>query len=928
MDIPFFDGKLHIEDFLDWERAVETFFEYMDVPRDKQVKYVACRLRGGASAWWQQLLQTRHREGRGSVRSWARMKQLLRSHYLPTDYDQILYMKFQQCTQGQRSVSDYTEEFYRLSARNNLNESANQIVARYVGGLKEPIQDKLELNSVWSLSQAVNFALKAEMQLNRQLRSAPQRRFLGDSVSSDNRGQGPNQSSNSKVPPKASTATTPPQQTGDNRQVNRMKTPSRDNPYGRPTTLKCFRCFQPGHKSNECPNRQQVQLLEGESEHFTTTAEGEDDEDYEEVAGDEGEPVVCVLQKLLLTPNHNTKTQRNAIFKSKCTIKGKVCDLLIDNGCTENIVSKALVNALQLKTTKNPNPYRISWVKRGIDIQVSEMCRVNFSIGKHYNSEVLCDVLDMDVCHLILGRPWQFDTGVIYDGRANAYAFEWKGRKLKLLPTVLRPANEDADRKPALCIVSGNSLLKSGREAKAVLAVVVAEENQNVTMVNHPPELLQILEEFADTIPNSLPSELPPERSVQHQIDFVPGANLPNLPHYKMSPAEHKQLQNIVDDLLDKQLIQPSLSPCAVPALLVPKKDGSWRMCIDSRAINKITLKYRFPVPRLEDMLDYLAGATVFSKLDLRSGYHQIRIRPGDEWKTAFKTRNGLFEWRVMPFGLCNAPATFLRLMSEVLKPLLGKCCVVYFDDILVFSLSMDEHWKDLKAVLELLRQHKLYLNKAKCELATSSVHFLGYIVSADGVGMDPNKISAIQQWQRPSTLTEVRSFHGLANFYRRFIRGFSIIMAPITDCLKASSFKWGEEQQRSFDTLKAALTEAPVLAAPNFSKPFHVDTDASAVGIGAVLSQEGRPVEFFSEKLSSARQKWNFGCQSGSDYRGLRSVIAGTSRLSIADFSQVLDHLYTLNGNTFRVDASGYLLEFCVKKFTWRRNCQNGSLG
>ncbi|XP_020694313.1 uncharacterized protein LOC110108140 [Dendrobium catenatum] len=736
MDIPFFDGKLHIEDFMDWERAVETFFEYMDVPRDKQVKYVACRLHGGASAWWQQLLHTRHREGRGSVRSWARMKQLLQSHYLPTDYDQILYMKFQQCTQGQRSVSDYTEEFYRLSARNNLNESANQIVARYVGGLKEPIQDKLELNS-----------------LNRQLRSAPQRHHFNDSASSDNRGQGPNQSSNSKVPPKDST---------------------------------------------------QVQLLEGESKHLTPTAEAEDDEDYEEVAGDEGEPVVCVLQKLLLAPNQNTKTQRNAIFKSKCTIKEKVCDLLIDNGCTENIVSKALVNALQLKTTKNPNPYRISWVKKVIDIQVSEMYRVNFSIGKHYNSEVLCDVLDMDVCHLILGRPWQFDTGVVYDGRANAYAFEWKGRKLKLLPTTHRPANEDGDRKPAICIVSGNSLLKSGREVKAVLAVVVAEENQNATMV------------------------------------------------------EHKQLQSIVDDLLEKQLIQPSLSPCAVPVLLVPKKDGSWRMCIDSRAINKITLKYRFPVPRREDMLDYLAGATVFSKLDLRSGYHQIRILLGDEWKTAFKTRNGLFEWRVMPFGLCNAMATFLRLMSEVLKSLLGKCCVVYFDDILVFSSSMDEHWNDLKAALELLRQHKLYLNKAKCEFATSTVHFLGYIVSADGLGMDPNKISAIQQWQRPSTLTEVRSFHGLANFYRRFIRGFSIIMAPITDYLKASSFKWGVEQQQSFDTLKAALTEAPVLAAPNFSKPFHVDTDASAVGIGAVLSQEGRPVEFFSEKLSLARQKWS----------------------------------------------------------------------
>lgn len=284
---------------------------------------------------------------------------------MPTDYEQILYMKFQYCMQSQRSVSDYTEEFYRLSARNNLNEFTNQIIARYIGGLKESIQDKLELNSMWSLSQAVNFALKAEMQLNRPARTS-QRRYFNDFAVTDNRTQGSVQYSAPKTGSKASAMTTQPPPTADNKGPSKMKVPAKENPYGRPTTLKCFRCFQPGHKSNECPSRQQLQLLEGEAEPHAPTAEAEDEEEYEEVAGDEGELIMCVLQKLLLAPSQDVKSQRNVIFKTKCTIKGKVCDLLIDNGCTENIISRAAVHALQLKTTKNPNLYRISWVKKGV----------------------------------------------------------------------------------------------------------------------------------------------------------------------------------------------------------------------------------------------------------------------------------------------------------------------------------------------------------------------------------------------------------------------------------------------------------------------------------------------------------------------------------------------------------------------------------
>ena len=239
-----------------------------------------------------------------------------------------------------------------------------------------------------------------------------------------------------------------------------------------------------------------------------------------------------------------------------------------------------------------------------------------------------------------------------------------------------------------------------------------------------------------------------------------------------------------VDKLLHKGFVRESLSLCAVPALLTPKKDESWRMCVDSRAINKITVKYHFPIPRLNDMFDMMSGATIFSKIDLKSGYHQIRIRLGDEWKTAFKTKDGLYEWFVMPFGLSNAPSTFMRMMTQVLRPFMGKFVVVYFDDILIYNKSKEQHLDHFKQVCSILRRENLYANLKKCSFFTDSVIFLGFVVSSKGVSADPQKVKAIVNWPKPKNIHEVRSFHGLATFYHRFIRGFSTIMAPITDCM------------------------------------------------------------------------------------------------------------------------------------------------
>ncbi|CAL8465899.1 g5435 [Coccomyxa elongata] len=561
--------------------------------------------------------------------------------------------------------------------------------------------------------------------------------------------------------------------------------------------------------------------------------------------------------------------REHSLLRYTGTLCGRPARILIDSGASHNIVAAKWMRQHNIKGQLESGKRQVKFGNGETDSTSETLRQAKLRLSRAYGERLDFSVAGLDIDYdLILGKPWLYARNPHINWRADKVSFDYLGQRITLSCTLPHQS-----RQVLLTFMEAEDLIDNGAKWFALDARIRPEDEEG----DKPKDPLnglkanrenlstakRILTDYIDVFPLDL-SGLPPERPVEHAIDLEPGHEPHNRPPFRLSEVEWEECRKQIRELQDKGHIRPSTSPYGAPILFVKKKDGSFRMCIDYRALNKATIKNAYPMPRIDDLLDRLKGATVFSKMDLRSGYHQVRIREGDEYKTGFRTRDGHYEFTVMPFGLCNAPATFQRLMNGVL-PDMGDFVQVYLDDILVFSKTEEEHEQHLRRVLERLREHRLFAKLSKCEFYMREVEFLGHKVSEEGISVEEEKVAAIREWPTPKNPTDVRAFLGLAGFYRRFIHHFTNIALPLHDLTRKDvAFKWEARHESAFQQLKRALCEAPVLAIADSAqkKRLKVTTDASKGAYGAVLSQgtgrDEHPIAFYSKRMTDAETRYS----------------------------------------------------------------------
>ncbi|GKC61605.1 putative reverse transcriptase domain-containing protein [Tanacetum coccineum] len=429
---------------------------------------------------------------------------------------------------------------------------------------------------------------------------------------------------------------------------------------------------------------------------------------------------------------------------------------------------------------------------------------------------------NIDLMPIDLGS---FDVIIGMDWLAKNHAVIVCDEKIVRIPygneiLILQGDKSDKEKKSTLSIISCVKAQKyMEKDCQLFLVQVTMKENKDKSKEKRLEDVPTV-RDFPEVFPEDLPGLLPIQQ-VEFQIELVPGAAPVARAPYRLAPSGMEELSTQLQELSDKGFIRPSSSPWGAPVLFVKKKDGSFRMCIDYRELNKLTVKNRYPLPRIDDLFDQLQGSSVYSKIDLRSGYHQLRVRDEDIPKTTFKTRYGHYEFQVMPFGLTNAPAVFMDLMNRVCRPYLDKFMIVFINHILIYSKTKEEHDAHLRLILELLKKEELYAKFSKCDFWLSKVQFLGHVIDSEGIHVDPAKIESIKDWESPKTPTEIRQFLGL-----------------------------GEKEETAFQTLKQKLCSAPILALPEGSENFVVYCDASHKGLGAVLMQKEKVIAYASRQL------------------------------------------------------------------------------
>ncbi|XP_057775458.1 uncharacterized protein LOC130994433 [Salvia miltiorrhiza] len=823
LDVPRFDG----DDPHSWIFKIEEYFAYHNTPDTQRLQIVAFHLDGKASTWFQ-WLKSQH-----MLSTWSDFLARVRARFGPSQFEDPEGTLAKLTQQG--SVGDYQSTFESLMGRvTGISEPL--LISFYISGLQPSIRRELQMNRPSTLDETFALARVFESKYSEDPPShhGSNRQFNRPAYSPSSVPRPP--PAHTPTPPPSSHPITTPPITGPRRETTtavpvRRLTPA-ETREKRERGL-CFHCDQKWNPAHRCKSKGTVMLLEGDdiepSEDIEPTEPADHSLDETLIMGD-----ISSLHSL------SGATHPRSLRLWGTTLNQRF-QVMIDNGSTHNFITPALAERLKLPLSPVPS-FRVR-IGNDDSIICQHVCHhttINLQ-GTDFTLDLF--VLPIKGPDVILGIQWLQELGrVLHDYSHGRMEFTWNGQQVFL------------EGDPSLCsreisLSSLQALLQSDEvdslfelwmlltDEPAVPSIPLTEL-QDVSSYFRP-----LLTQFADVF--TAPTGLPPHRLFDHRIHLDPGSKPINVRPYRYPHFQKSEMERLVQEMLDQGIIRPSHSPFSSPVLLVRKKDGSFRFCVDYRALNAVTVKDKFPIPTVDELIDELGTSTIFSKLDLRAGFHQIRMHNQDIFKTAFRTHDGHYEFLVMPFGLSNAPSTFQATMNYVLKKFLRCFVVVFFDDILIYSRSESEHLEHLSAVLSCLRTNCLYVKLSKCSFGTSSVAYLGHIVSAGELRVDPTKIQAMLDWPQPKTAKQLRGFLGLTGYYRKFIQHYASIAAPLTDLLRKDGFHWSTQASSSFTTLQQAMISAPVLRLPNFSKPFTIDTDASDLGLGAVLLQDNLPIAY-----------------------------------------------------------------------------------
>ncbi|PNX92763.1 Ty3/gypsy retrotransposon protein [Trifolium pratense] len=775
------------QDAIGWIFKITQFFDFHNTPENDRLTIASFYMDGPALSWFQWMTRN------NLINSWHDLLLTLETRFAPSFYDDPRGALFKLTQTG--SVNQYLNDFERIANR-VMGLPHPFLLSCFISGLSPEIRREVQALQPISLPHATALAKIQEDKINDRRRT-----FRLN---------------------KPTASSTPTQNTSN-------------NTFTFPTTQ---------HSPNTTPSTSKVNFKKLSPEELISRREREPllSPAIEEIASppspDPEAPAQLSLHAMSGSSNHNTIRVTGTINKHSVAV-------LVDGGSSHNFIQTRITKFLGLNPTPTHTPLRVM-VGSGDTLECTQKCsQVPLSIqGQPFAVDLF--VLPLGGAEIVLGAPWLKSLGpVLMDYSNLSMTFTLAGQPITFHSDAPFKPNDVSLPQMKRCVQT--HALSSLFQLQILPSL--SQQNEPVTITSpQPPELTSLLTNFTQLFDQ--PPKLPPNRHTNHQIHLIPNSSPVNVRPYRYPYHQKFEIEKQVTEMLSSGLIQPSRSPFSSPVLLVKKKDGSWRCCVDYRALNAITIKDRFPMPTIDELLDDLGGASWFSKLDLQQGFHQIRMSSDDIPKTAFRTHHGHYEYLVMPFGLCNAPSTFQATMNDLLQPFLRKFAAVFFDDILVFSPTLTDHLLHLEQVLNQLASADFSLKRSKCLFGQRQLEYLGHIISQHGIQADPSKLQAMVEWPTPTSITSLRGFLGLTGFYRKFIKGYASIATPLTNLLKKDSFFWNDEAQTAFDSLKKAMTEAPTLSVPNFSIPFDLETDASGKAMGAVLMQLSHPIAFFSKQF------------------------------------------------------------------------------